>query len=411
MEWPFSPSQLQIAALAEEIGRTFLEPNAEELDRTGLYPRANLQHTARTGMNGLLLPEIYGGLGLDHGAYALVVHTLARYCPSTTMVYVMHTAAVQTVNLAGNEEQRQRLLPPVREGTLASLAFSEPATGSHFWYCISQARRDGAGYVLDKDSSFVTSAGEADWYVVQTRTPDSDDPADMIYLVVQNGQDGVWAGRWRALGMNGNASGPMRFRNVRVGAQDRLGPEGAGAYWNDNVVDPIFLLGSSACWTGIARGALDHAVAHAVSRVHADVGKRLSDYQLMRHYLARCRILVSSAEALLFRAAQRMDELRAAGLPHEQMLFDLWELKAYSADMVIEVTNLALQVAGGIGFKSGPIERLLRDGRAGAVMGPSNEMCREWIGQTLVGQTVDYWPSAEHSPARDSRRMVPSGTG
>src|SRR5579864_5126937 len=108
MEWPFSPEQLRIAALADEIGREVLEPNAEEVDRTGFYPRANLLHTARAGLNGLLLPEDYGGLGRDHVSYALVAYTLARYCPSTTMVYVMHMSAVQTVNLAGNDEQRRR---------------------------------------------------------------------------------------------------------------------------------------------------------------------------------------------------------------------------------------------------------------------------------------------------------------
>ncbi len=397
MQWSFSPRQQEIAALADELGRAVLGPNAEELDRTGLYPRANLLHTARAGLNGLLLPRAYGGLELDHVCYALAAHTLARYCPSTTMVFVMHSAAVQTVNLAGDEEQRAALLPPVRDGALATLAFSEPATGSHFWYCVSQAQRDGDGYLLTKDSSFVTSAGEADWYIVQTRTPESADPSDMIYLVVFNDQPGVWAGRWRALGMNGNASGPMRFRDVPVAAAQRIGREGAGAYWNDNVVDPIFLLGSSACWIGIAAGALDHAVAHATSRVHVDAGKRVADYQLIRHYLARCKILVSSAEALLFRAAQRLDELTSAGRPHGEMLFDLWELKVHAADIVIETTNLALQVTGGLGFRSGPIERALRDGRAGAVMGPSNEMCREWIGLTLVGEKVDYWPPAEKS--------------
>lgn len=404
MEWSFSPPQRQIAAVADQIGREVLEPNAEELDRTGMYPRANLLHTARAGLNGILLPRRYGGLGLDHTSFALVANTLARYCPSTTMVYVMHLAAVQTVNLAGNDEQRARLLPPVADGMLGSLAFSEPATGSHFWYCISQARRNGDGYILDKESSFVTSAGEADWYVVQTRTPDSDDASDMIYLLVPNDRSGVSAGRWRALGMNGNASGPMRFRNVYVPAADRVGPEGAGAYWNDNVVDPIFLLGSSACWAGIARGALDRAVLHATTRVHADVNKPLADYQLIRHYLARCKIMVSSAEALLFRAAQRMDELQAAGRPHQELLFDLWELKVHAADIVIETTNLALQVMGGLGFKSGPVERALRDGRAGAVMGPSNEMCREWIGLTLTGRKVEYWPG--HEPSREPARAA-----
>src|SRR5579871_2821357 len=95
MEGPFTPQQRQIAAVAEEIGRTVLEPNAEELDRTGMYPRANLLQTARAGLNGLLLPSELGGLGLDHTSYALVAHTLAQYCPSTTMVYVMHMTGAQ----------------------------------------------------------------------------------------------------------------------------------------------------------------------------------------------------------------------------------------------------------------------------------------------------------------------------
>ncbi len=392
MEWPFNHQQRQIAAVADEIGREVLEPNAEELDRTGMYPRANLAQTARAGLNGLLLPELYGGLGLDHVSYALVAHTLAQYCPSTTMVYVMHMAAVQTVNLAGDDEQRRRLLPPVRDGALATLAFSEQASGGHFWYCLSQALRDGDGYILNKESSFVTSAGQADWYIVETRAPDGNDPSNLIYLVVYNDQPGVSAGRWRALGMNGNASGPMRFSNVRVAGKDRIGAEGAGAYWNDNVVDPIFLLGSSACWAGIARGALDRAVSHATGRFHADVGRHVADYPVMRHYLARCKVLVSSAEALLFRAAQRLDELTRAGTPHQEMLFDLWELKVHASDVVIEATNLALQVMGGMGFKSGPVERALRDGRAGAVMGPSNEMCLDWIGLRLIGGRVEYWP-------------------
>ena len=116
---------------------------------------------------------ICGGCALQHLATAryrdwkrgLVAEALAHYDPATAMVYVMHLSAVETVNLAGDDEQKRRLLPAVRErGMIATLAFSEPGTGGHFWYCLSQARRDGDDYILNKDSSWATSAGEADWY-------------------------------------------------------------------------------------------------------------------------------------------------------------------------------------------------------------------------------------------------------
>jgi len=399
MQFALTPRQQEVVALCHQLGAEALEPGAEERDRSSIFPREPMRALAAAGINSLTLPESLGGLGLGHMEYALAAETLAQYDPSTTMVYVMHLSAVQTVNLAGTEEQKRRLLPPVRhEGTIASLAFSEPGTGGHFWYCLSQARREGENYVFSKDSSFVTSAGNADWYIVETRTPDSDDPSNMLYFVVMGDQEGVSAGGFQALGMNGNASGPMKWRDVRVARENRLAGEGEAAHWNDEAIDPLFLLGSSAVWMGIAQAALNNAIHHARTRVHKDFNKSIADYQLIRHYLARAQIHVDSARAMVYHVARTMDEYRAQGRGHGELLFDLWETKTHAADICIEVTNAALQVQGGFGYKRGKTERLLRDGRAGAVMGPSNEMCQEWIGRTLVGMDLGFWKEAESLP-------------
>src|SRR5262245_57401290 len=238
MQFALTPRQQEIVALCHKLGAEALEPKAEERDRNSIFPREPMQALARAGINSITLPEKYGGLGTGYFEYALAAETLAHYDPSTAMVYVMHLSAVQTVNLAGNEEQKQRLLPPVREaGKIASLAFSEPGTGGHFWYCLSQARRDGDDYLFTKDSSFVTSAGQADWYIVETRVPDSDDPSSMLYFIVSNDQEGVSAGEFKALGMNGNASGPMTWRDVHVRKENRLAAEGDATRWNDDAID------------------------------------------------------------------------------------------------------------------------------------------------------------------------------
>lgn len=396
MQFAITPRQEELVALCHRLGAEALEPGAEERDRSSIFPREPMRALATAGINSITVPEELGGLGLGHMEYALAAETLAQYDPSTTMVFVMHLSAVQTVNLCGTEEQKRRLLPPVREeGKIASLAFSEPGTGGHFWYCLSQARRDGQDYLFSKDSSFVTSAGNADWYIVETRSPDSDDPSNMLYFVVMGDQDGVSAGEFKALGMNGNSSGPMKWRDVRVARENRLAEEGEAAHWNDEAIDPLFLLGSSAVWMGIAQGALNNAIHHARTRVHKDFNKSIADYQLIRHYLARAQIHVDSARAMIYHVARTMDAHRAQGKGHGELLFDLWETKTHAADICIEVTNTALQVMGGFGYKRGKTERLLRDGRAGAVMGPSNEMCQEWIGRTLVGMDLGFWKESE----------------
>jgi alkylation response protein AidB-like acyl-CoA dehydrogenase len=401
MQFTLSEPQRELVALCHRLGAEALEPGADERDRNHVFPRDAMRALGRAGLNSLTVSPDLGGLGLGYFEYALAAETLAHYDPSTAMVYVMHLAAVETVNLVGSAEQKRRLLPPVREaGTIATLAFSEPGTGGHFWYCLSQARRDGDGYVFSKDSSFVTSAGQADWYLVETRTPDSDDPSDMLYLIVFGNQDGIAPGAFQALGMNANCSGPIAWRNVRVARENRLGDEGAAAHWNDEAVDPLFLIGSSAVWIGIAQAALNNAVHTARTRVHKDFNKSIADYQVIRHYLARAQIHADSARALLYHVARQADAYRDQGRPQADLLFDLWETKTHAADVCIEITNTALQVQGGLGYKRGKTERLLRDGRAGAVMGPSNEMCQEWIGRSLVGMDLGFWKQADELPKR-----------
>lgn len=387
-----SPEYRAVRDTVKRIATEVLEPLAEVTDVEGRFPREQMKALAAEGIASVTIPRRLGGLGMDHTAYGLATETIAQSCPSTAMVYVMHLTAVQTVDLAGNDDQRGWLLPPVREeGRIATLAFSEPATGGHFWYCVSQAGRDDGDYRLTAEKSFVTSAGQADWYIVQTRSPDAVGPEDMSYFIVFNDQPGVSAGPWDALGMRGNSSGPMSFEDVRIPKRALLGREGDAAYWNDNAIDPLFLLGSSACWLGIAQAALDQAVETAKTREHKDFGMRLTDYQVIRQYISKMAIETQAVRAYLYLVARKMDQFSAEGRPHVDLLYDLWTLKAKAADNVIMVTDRAMQVCGGRGYKRGVVERLYRDGRAGAIMGPSNEMCQEWISKTLLELPLGYW--------------------
>lgn len=382
--WKCPSGYERLQQKAHELGRKELLERAAISDRESCYPTESLKAIAKAGWGAVTIPAEDGGLGQGITGFAVLAESFAQYCASSTMCWVMHTAAVQTLYSAGTKAQHQRFIPGVLNGEIGALAFSEPATGGHFWNVVSSAPKLGQGYVLNADKSFVTSAGEADWYIVCTSSPESTNEDKLMFLLVDKNQDGVNFFPYSAMGLRGNSSGPMTFRDVYVPVENRIGTEGGMLYYNDNVIDPLFLLGTSACWIGIAQGALNAALNGAKKKVHADTGSAVTGYQVIRHELAKAQIQIDSARSMLFRVTEEMDRVIANGEELSTCLYPLWELKTLAADMVISVTNQAMQISGGRGYLTGQIEKFVRDGRAGALMGPTNEILREWIGKTLI---------------------------
>jgi alkylation response protein AidB-like acyl-CoA dehydrogenase len=382
------------AALREQVRKIVddvIRPNAERTDREGIFPRENLRALARAGWNGVLIPKQYGGLELDHVAFAIAAEEIGRACASTALVYVMHVGAAQTISLYGNDDQKKRWLEPVREGLIGTYSTSEKASGGHWWFNFSEAGRDGADYLLNAEKSFTTSSGQADFYITQTRTPGAKGPTDIVFFIVDGKAAGIEAGAWEALGVHGNHSGPIRYKNVKVPKRDLLGSEGGGKDIIYHGVTPVYLIGLGAAWHGVARGALETAVHYAQNTVHRDWDRRLSDYQVLRQQLGEARVLIAGLPAWQKDLAQQLDALQGAGKQQGELLIPLTEFKVHAAEVANQVTGRTLDVSGGYGYKRGALERYFRDARAAIAMGPSNNIAREWIGKTLVGLPLELF--------------------
>ncbi len=377
----------QIRHLVDEVVR----PNAETIDRTGAFPRDNLRALARAGWNGVLAPKALGGLGLGHEAFALAAEEIGRACASTALVYVMHIGALQTILLFGNDEQQQRWVKGAREGLIGTYSTSEKASGGHWWFNFSQAGRDGDDYLVSAEKSFTTSSGQADYYLLQTRSPDAGKPTDITFFIVDGKAPGITAGPWEALGVHGNHSGPIKYERVRVPRRDRLGAEGQGKDIIYHGVSPVYLIGLAAAWHGVARGALEVATEYLTRTIHRDFERRLADYQVLRQQLGEAKVLVESLRPWQRALALELDALQAAGTPQGELLLPLTELKIHAAEVANRVAKLALDVSGGYGYKRGPLERAYRDARAAIGMGPSNNIAREWVGKTLVGLPLELF--------------------
>lgn len=370
---------------------TVIRPNAEITDREGKFPRENLEALIKKGWGNILVPKKYNGLELDHVAFAIAAEEIGKACASTALVYVMHVGAVQTITLYGNDDQKERWLKPIERGLIGTYSTSEKATGGHWWYNFSQAQRDGEDYIINADKSFTTSAGQADFYVVQTRSPEARDATDISFFIVDGKLPGIKASPWEALGVRGNHSGPISYQNVLVPKRDILGGENRGKEILLNGVSPIYLIGLGSVWLGVAEHALQLATEHVTNTIHRDFDNRLSDYQVIRQQIAEAKILIESAKPWQFDLAEQLDILQSEGKDQGVLTLPLTEFKVHTSEVANKATKIAMDVSGGYGYKKGPIERLFRDARAGIAMGPSNNIAREWIGKDLVGLPLELW--------------------
>src|SRR5919197_842846 len=370
-DWVLTERQKELRAKLIELCEKEMRANAKRSDDELLFPRRNFEVLAEHGFLGLTVPEEYGGLGENHVAFTMVCETLARYgCASTAMCYVMHIGAVATIMLRPTAELIEKYIRPMNpEVKIGTLSYSDPETGSHFWYPFSsKAEKSNGGFKVNKKASWTTSGGFADFYVVQTTSPDFKGYDDLSVFVIDGEDVKAQPSLWDALGLRGNQSGPIQVEDIEIPAEQVVGPLGDGASSNDEAVDPWFLIGSSSVWNGITMGAIDIAKRHTTRKRHVDVGMRVADYNR--------RILEPGETA-------RADYLHWA-----------WQIKFEAAKNTAQHVDKMLHACGGSGYKRDmELERYVRDAKAGWVMGPTNEVLRQFGGKAvLLGfDALDYW--------------------
>ncbi len=363
----------------EALGRVIagvVEPQADAVDREGAFPRAAIAAMGESGLLGLVSAREAGGLGLGLAQAAEVVGELAQHCGSTAMVACMHYAAAAVVEAHAPLPARQA----VASGrALATLAFSEPGSRSHFWAPLGTATLDGGSVRLDGKKSWVTSAGEADLYVWSSK-PLNSAGASTLWLVPASTPGILVAGGFDGLGLRGNRSSPMSAAGARVDEGAMLGPDGGGFDIMMGTVLPIFQVMNAAVSVGTMEAATRQAQRHVSGTSMAHLGQNLADLPTIRAYIARMRIKTDLARALV------LDTIAAAESGRDDAMLRILEVKAAAGELATEVTDLAMRVCGGAAFrKEVGVERHFRDARAGAVMAPTTDVLFEFIGRAACG--------------------------
>ncbi|GHJ58350.1 acyl-CoA dehydrogenase [Nocardioides sp. OK12] len=364
----------ELLALVRRIATEELAPRVAAAEADEEFPRDVFRLLGRSGLLGLPYPEEQGGAGLPYEVYLQVLEEIAAVWSSVGVGVSVHALSCFGLAEFGTDEQRRRWLPDMLGGELlGAYCLSEAHAGSDPAAMRTTARRDGDDYVIDGAKAWTTHGGHADFYKVMART--SEDRGGISCFLVPADTPGLVADPpERKMGLTGSATATMRFDGVRVPVERRLGAEGEGLRIALAGLDSG-RLGIAAVATGLAQGALDHALAYA--RERETFGRPIIEHQGLAFVLADMEAAVQSARATVLHAAR----LKDAGQPFGR---EASIAKLVATDNAMKVTTDAVQVLGGYGYtRDFPVERYMREAKVMQIFEGTNQIQRMVVARSL----------------------------
>jgi butyryl-CoA dehydrogenase len=354
----------------QDFAETEVKPVARELDETGRFPTDILHKAAELGLLGVAVSEKYGGAGMDHTAYTIVMEEIARACASTAVILsVQNSLYCACLEHFGSEEQKRKFLTPFARGEkIGCYALTEPQAGSNAAALTTKAVLRGDRYVINGAKAWITSGGAADAALVYVNTQPEKDEKGITAIVVEKGTPGFTVGKEeKKLGIHATACCPLSFADCEVPAANRIGEEGQGYKIALATLDGG-RIGIACQAIGIARGAFEAALAYA--RERQAFGHPIADFEAIQFMLADMAMEIDAARLLARRAAWKQDT--GARFSMEAAM-----AKLFASEMATRVTHKAIQVHGGNGYsREYPVERNYRDARITEIYEGTSEIQR-----------------------------------
>jgi butyryl-CoA dehydrogenase len=353
-----------------EFAEAEVKPHAKEIDETGHFPFDNFKKAAELGLTGVAVPENYGGAGMDHVSYAIVIEEISRVCASTGVILsVQNSLYCDPVLRFGTDEQKQKFLVPFARGEkIGCYALTEPQAGSNAAALTTKAVRKGDTYVINGTKAWITNGGAADAAIVYVNTQPEKGEKGITALVVEKGTRGFAVGKEeKKLGIHATACTELSFTDCEVPVGNRIGNEGEGYKVALSTLDGG-RIGIASQATGIAQGAFEAALSYAQQR--QAFGHPISDFQAIQFMLADMATEIDAARLLTRRAAWKQDS--GARFTMEASI-----AKLFASEMSTRVSHKAIQIHGGYGYSSEyPVERAYRDARITEIYEGTSEIQR-----------------------------------
>ena len=369
--------QTMISDMAKNFAMSELRPHAAEWDKAGQMDRSKLVALGELGFGGIYTQEEHGGSGLGRLDAALIFEQLSRGDISHAAFLSIHNMATWMIDSFGHDQLRAKYVPRLTATELiASYCLTEPGAGSDAASLKTTAKLDGDEYVLNGAKVFISGAGFSDIYVVMARTADGGAKGVSTFVVDKDAPGLSFGKHEDKMGWRAQPTAMVNFDDCRIPATNRVGDEGNGFKFAMAGLDGG-RLNIAACALGGAQDALDRAFAYVQER--KQFGRAIIDFQATQFKLADMETELAAARALLYQAAQRLDQKTPDATKFCAMA------KRFVTDTASKVANDALQLHGGYGYLGDyEVERIVRDLRVHQILEGTNEIMRVIVAREMM---------------------------
>ena len=386
MDYFLTEEQVFMKDVARDLAQKKIKPVSAHYDEANEFPWPVVEAMAEADIFRVFIDEKYGGMagGSPIMNMCVVTEELSKVDGGISLAFAATGLGTFPILVSASEEQKERWLPRIADGTIAAFGLTEANAGSNVAGIQTRAVEDGDSYIINGTKQWITNGGEADIYTVFAVTDPDRGPRGVSCFVVEKGTEGFSFGKKEdKMGIRASATRELVFQDCRVPKENMLGRRGTGFFTAMKTFDQS-RPGVAAQALGIAQGALDYAIAYSRSasssvsrspvpgravhaRRHGDEGRGGAGADLLRGG-----------------PLERADARREGTRPGSSL-----GVKCFASDVAMEVTTDAVQLFGGYGYiKDYPVERMMRDAKITQIYEGTNQIQRDEIGRGLIAEAA-----------------------
>ena len=374
----FTEEQLMIRDMVREFTANEIEPRDRDMDENG-FDFDLIPKLVDAGLMAIHLPEEYGGGGGDTITSEIVINEIAKGSASIALFLDAHWLAADMILHHGTDEQKSKYLPKVAEGKVFAFGLTESNAGSDAGAIKSVAEKQPDGsYVLNGGKAWITNSGIADYYLIMAKTDPEAGNKGISVFVVPKDAEGLTIGKFeKKMGMRGTGTCELSFDNIKIPAEDRVGPEGRGFMIAMQALDGA-RVSIGAIASGLMQHAMDRAVKYAKERT--TFGKPIYKYQAVGFKFADMAAKIRATDLMIWDTCQMKDE-------GKRISVEAAELKLLSSRWACEVCDDCIQIHGGNGYsREFDVERFYRDAKLLEIGEGTSEILRMVISGAVIGR-------------------------
>jgi butyryl-CoA dehydrogenase len=379
IDFELTDEQRLIRDTAKDFADNEIAPRARDNDRAGRFDTELVQKMADMGFIGPILPEEYGGRGIDYRTYGLIVEEIGRADSSARTVVSVNTSLVgSAIAKWGTEEQKQAFIPGICSGeALGCFGLTEPDTGSDAANLSTRAERFDGGWRITGQKQWISLGNYAKFALIFAQTDKDKGYKGLAAFLVPTDSPGFSSSEIHGkLGLHGSDTAELVLDGVEVGDDAMLGQVGDGFKVAMSALDSGRFSVSAGC-VGICQGCVDASTSYAQER--EQFGRPIAAFQLVQAMIADMVVDTHAARSLVWKAAW----LKDTGQPNT---LETSVAKLFSTEAAIRSANTAIQVHGGSGYVDDhPVERYLRDARVTTLYEGTSQIQKLIIGRLTTG--------------------------